>query len=140
MQLYSDGKAHPSFNIIGTDSGRISCSGPNLQQLPKAEEEDKYQIRSLFIGNECVVDENGDWVSDNVEEGYPLGCHVERKKIIAGDYNNLEMRVLAHFSLDKNLLEMFETGSDTHSSTAMLLFILDFFILYDKIILDAGII
>lgn len=125
VQLYSDGKAHPSFNIIGTDSGRISCSGPNLQQLPKAEEEDKYQIRSLFIGNECVVDENGDWVSDNVEEGYPLGCHVERKKIIAGDYNNLEMRVLAHFSLDKNLLEMFETGSDTHSSTAINMFELD---------------
>lgn len=44
-QLYDDGKAHPSFNIIGTDSGRISCSNPNLQQLPKADEEDKYQIR-----------------------------------------------------------------------------------------------
>lgn len=105
-QLYEDGKAHPSFNIIGTDSGRLSCSSPNLQQLPKADEEDKYQIRSLFIGS---VDENTG----------------KRKKIVALDFANLEMRVLAHFSEDKNLLEMFESGSDTHGSTAVNMFNLD---------------
>ena len=105
-QLYEDGKAHPSFNIIGTDSGRLSCSSPNLQQLPKADEEDKYQIRSLFIGS---IDEN-------------TGRH---KKIVALDFSNLEMRVLAHFSEDKNLLEMFLSGSDTHGSTAVNMFELD---------------
>lgn len=105
-QLYEDGKAHPSFNIIGTDSGRLSCSSPNLQQLPKADEEDKYQIRSLFIGS---LDENTG----------------KRKKIVALDFANLEMRVLAHFSEDKNLLEMFENGSDTHGSTAVNMFELD---------------
>ena len=105
-QLYEDGKAHPSFNIIGTDSGRLSCSSPNLQQLPKADEEDKYQIRSLFIGS---IDENTG----------------NRKKIVALDFANLEMRVLAHFSEDKNLLEMFESGSDTHGSTAVNMFELD---------------
>ena len=104
--MYEDGKAHPSFNIIGTDSGRLSCSSPNLQQLPKADEEDKYQIRSLFIGS---VDENTG----------------KRKKIVALDFANLEMRVLAHFSEDKNLLEMFENGSDTHGSTAVNMFNLD---------------
>lgn len=105
-QLYEDGKAHPSFNIIGTDSGRLSCSSPNLQQLPKADEEDKYQIRSLFIGS---IDENTG----------------KRKKIVALDFANLEMRVLAHFSEDKNLLEMFLNGSDTHGSTAVNMFNLD---------------
>jgi DNA polymerase-1 len=105
-QIYDDGKAHPSFNIIGTDSGRISCSEPNLQQLPKADEEDKYQIRSLFIGSVDPVTK-------------------KRKKIIACDFSNLEMRVLAHFSEDKNLLEMFATGADTHGSTAVNMFNLD---------------
>ena len=105
-QLYEDGKAHPSFNIIGTDSGRLSCSSPNLQQLPKADEEDKYQIRSLFIGS---IDENTG----------------SRKKIEALDFANLEMRVLAHFSEDKNLLEMFLNDSDTHGSTAVNMFELD---------------
>lgn len=50
-QLYEDGKAHPSFHPVGTDSGRISCSSPNLMQMPNAKEDDKYQIRDCFIGN-----------------------------------------------------------------------------------------
>ena len=102
-QLYDDGKAHPSFNIIGTDSGRLSCSNPNLQQLPKAEEEDKYQIRSLFIGSIDPVTK-------------------KRKKIVALDFSNLEMRVLTHFSEDKNLLKMFLNDEDSHGSTAVNMF------------------
>ena len=102
-QLYDDGKVHPSFNIIGTDSGRLSCSSPNLQQLPKAEEDDKYQIRSLFIGSIDPVTKN-------------------RKKIVALDFSNLEMRVLTHFSEDKNLLRMFLNDEDSHGSTAVNMF------------------
>ena len=102
-QLYEDGKAHPSFNQIGTDSGRLSCSKPNLQQLPKAEEDDKYQIRSVFIG------------SMNEETG-------KRNKIIALDYHNLEMVCLTHFSGDKNLSEMFANDDDAHGSTAVNMF------------------
>lgn len=102
-QLYDDGKAHPSFNIIGTDSGRLSCSNPNLQQLPKADEEDKYQIRSLFIGSVDPVTK-------------------KRKKIVALDFSNLEMRVLTHFSEDKNLLKMFLNDEDSHGSTAVNMF------------------
>lgn len=126
-QLYDDGKAHPNFNIIGTDSGRISCSNPNLQQLPKADEEDKYQIRSLFIGSEYLEDEDGNYVcevSEAPDEAFEH-CDVKRKKIVAGDFSNLEMRVLAHFSEDKNLLEMFANDSDTHGSTAVNMFELD---------------
>lgn len=104
-QLYLDGKAHPSFNQIGTDSGRISCSNPNLQQLPKADENDKYQIRSVFTGS---INENG-----------------ERNKIIALDYHNLEMVCLTHFSGDKNLTEMFANDDDAHGSTAVNMFNLD---------------
>lgn len=126
-QIYSDGKVHPSFNIIGTDSGRISCSNPNLQQLPKAEDEDKYQIRSLFIGSEYLEDADGNYVcelADATEQDLE-DCTVKRKKIVAGDFSNLEMRVLAHFSEDKNLLEMFANDADTHGSTAVNMFELD---------------
>lgn len=55
-QLYEDGKAHPSFHPVGTDSGRISCSSPNLMQMPNAKDTDKYQIRDCFIGK---MRENG---------------------------------------------------------------------------------
>ena len=105
-QIYDDGKVHPSFNILGTDSGRLSCSSPNLQQLPKAEDDDKYQIRSLFMGS---IDE----------------VTGKRKKIIASDYSNLEMRVLAHFSEDERLITMFKNGDDAHGSTAVNMFELD---------------
>lgn len=105
-QMYEDGKAHPSFNQIGTDSGRISCSQPNLQQLPKANEDDKYQIRSVFIGS---IDE----------------VTGKRKKIIALDYHNLEMVCLTYFSHDKNLSEMFANDDDAHGSTAVNMFNLD---------------
>ena len=101
-QTYEDGKVHPSFNQIGTDSGRLSCSKPNLQQLPKAEDEDKYQIRSVFIGS---INESG-----------------KRNKIIALDYHNLEMVCLTHFSGDKNLSEMFANDDDAHGSTAVNMF------------------
>lgn len=105
-QIYEDGKAHPSFNQIGTDSGRLSCSRPNLQQLPKAEEDDKYQIRSVFIGS---LDE----------------VTGKRKHILALDYHNLEMVCLTHFSGDKNLSEMFANDDDAHGSTAVNMFNLD---------------
>lgn len=93
-------------NFIASEVCVHNCSEPNLQQLPKADEEDKYQIRSLFIGSVDPVTK-------------------KRKKIIACDFSNLEMRVLAHFSEDKNLLEMFASGADTHGSTAVNMFNLD---------------
>lgn len=125
--IYDDGRVHPNFNIIGADSGRISCSTPNLQQLPKAEEEDKYQIRSLFIGGDYLEDDDGNYVCE-MKDATPTDlayCNVKHKKIVAGDFSNLEMRVLAHFSEDKNLLEMFANDADTHGATAVNMFELD---------------
>ena len=105
-QMYEDGKVHPSFNIIGTTSGRFSCSKPNVQQIPNADDGDKYQIRELFIGNM------------NEETG-------TRNKIISCDYSNLEMRVMTHFSKDELLMKMFNHGDDAHGSTAVNMFELD---------------
>lgn len=130
-QLYEDGKAHPSFNQIGTDSGRLSCSKPNLQQLPKAEDDDKYQIRSVFIGSPYVINKFTGAMFD-IEEyeidkyiNKPEDFTVKRKKIIALDYHNLEMVCLTHFSGDKNLSEMFANDDDAHGSTAVNMFSLD---------------
>lgn len=105
-QIYEDGKAHPSFNAVGTDSGRISCSSPNLMQLPNASDEDKYQIRDVFIGE---IDKNTN----------------KRKHIISIDYSNLEVRVIAHFSQDENLISAFLDGKDLHGNTAKMMFRLD---------------
>lgn len=103
-QLYADGKAHCSFNQIGTTSGRISCSSPNLQQLPKAHgDEDNYAIRKLFIGSIDPVTK-------------------KHKKIIAVDYSNLEIRCTAHLSGDPLLLDMFAHGKDIHGTTAINMF------------------
>ena len=113
--LYEDGKVHSACNIIGTDSGRISMSKINLQQLPKSLDEDesgfyelvkKYKIRDIFIGSIDPV----------------TG---KRNKIIALDYKNLEMMILAHFSKDKELMETFMSGGDAHNATAKKMFNLD---------------
>ena len=122
--IYPDGKVHPNCNIIGTDSGRISMSDPNLQQLPKAKDDDKYQIRSLFIGSEYYADDDtGEFVDEL--DGKIKTETIRRKKMIALDYSNLEMRVLTHFSEDENLLEMFLNKHDSHGSTAVNMFGLD---------------
>ena len=102
--IYDDGKCHPQYQPVGTDSGRISCSKPNLMQLPNAdEEEDKYLIRDCFIGS---VDENTG----------------KRNHIISIDYSNLEVRVMAHFSQDEGLIKAFNEGKDLHGNTAKLMF------------------
>lgn len=87
------------FISHNTDSGRLSASSPNLMQLPKAGEEDKYQIRSIFIG------------SKDEKTG-------KRKKIIALDFSNLEMRIITLLSQDPNLIHTFKEGLDMHGTTA----------------------
>jgi DNA polymerase I len=143
-QVYSDGKIHASFNQTGTTSGRLSSSGPNLQNLPRPvepvgdepprekfnseEEYDKaitvwekekteyefwsrYEIRDAFIPDVWVND-------DDVEDG-------EEDVIIAEDYSNLEMRILAHFCQDPLLLDMFKKNADVHGQTAVDMYKLD---------------
>ena len=127
--IYDDGKVHASFNQIGTDSGRISVSNPNLQQLPKAGENDKYQIRSVFIGSEYFKSKKTGKLYDTKKELFKaegkVKCVRKRKKILALDYHNLEMVCLTYFSQDKNLSTMFANDDDAHGSTAVNMFNLD---------------
>ena len=88
-----------SFISHNTDSGRVSASNPNMQQIPN--NGDKYNIRSVFI-------------ADN-----------EKESIISCDQSNLEVRVMAHFSKDENLINAFHNGLDLHGNTAKLMFRLD---------------
>jgi DNA polymerase-1 len=83
-----DGRIHASFRQIGADPGRMSCTGPNLQQVPKA-----HGFRSMFRA--------------------PAG-----RKLIKADYSQIELRIAAEISQDKELLAAFQRGDDLHTLTA----------------------
>jgi len=90
------GRVHTSFNQTVTATGRLSSSNPNLQNIPIRTEEGQ-RIRQAFIP----------------EKGYVF---------VAGDYSQIDLRVLAHYSQDKALLEAFRSGQDIHSRTAAEIF------------------
>jgi DNA polymerase I len=89
-------RIHTTFNQNGTATGRLSSSNPNLQNIP-SKTEDGMLIRGGFIA----------------EEGYSL---------VAFDYSQIELRVLAEISGDKELVEAYENGLDLHTLTAMKIF------------------
>ena len=93
------GRIHTSFNQTGTSTGRLSSSDPNLQNIP-IKTEDGRRIRQAF----------------EAPSGYQL---------ISADYSQIELRVIAHLSKDKNLLKAFKEGQDIHSSTASEVFGVD---------------
>jgi DNA polymerase-1 len=86
------GRVHTSFNQTGTATGRVSSSNPNLQNIPVRTEEGR-RVRRAFI----------------VPEGY---------KLLAVDYSQVELRILAHYSQDAALLKAFHEGQDIHRATA----------------------
>jgi DNA polymerase I len=90
------GRLHTSFNQTGARTGRLSSSNPNLQNIPIGEEFG-LRIRSAFVAEE-------DWL------------------LIAADYSQIELRVLAHMSEDARLIEAFSRGEDIHSRTAQEIF------------------
>lgn len=131
-QVY-DLEVEDCHNFIANEICVHNCSNPNLQQLPKAEEDDKYQIRSVFIGSLYGISKDGS-MTEIKGESYNVGdtfkqdgkeYEVKRKQIIAIDYHNLEMVCLTHFSGDKNLSTMFANDDDAHGSTAVNMFNLD---------------
>jgi DNA polymerase-1 len=86
------GKIHTSFNQAGTTSGRFSSSKPNMQNIPKGEK-DEFGIR------DCIV----------ADEGHIL---------IGADYSQVELRIMAHFSQDFNLMKAYNGTTDIHTITA----------------------
>lgn len=86
------GRVHASFNQTGAATGRFSSSDPNLQNIPVRTEEGR-RIRQAFIAP-------------------------ENYKIIAADYAQIELKIMAHLSGDEGLLKAFAQGLDIHKATA----------------------
>ena len=92
-----DGRVHTSFNQAVTATGRLSSTNPNLQNIPIRTEKGR-EIRKAFVPR----DEN----------------HV----LLAADYSQVELRIMADFSGDKTMIEAFRLGQDVHASTASKVF------------------
>jgi DNA polymerase-1 len=90
------GRLHTSYHQAVTATGRLSSSKPNFQNIPIRTERGA-QIRSAFIANK-----------ENV--------------ILAADYSQIELRIMAHISQDMNLIEAFNNNVDVHSATASQVF------------------
>lgn len=86
------GRVHTSYQQAVTATGRLSSTDPNLQNIPVRNEEGR-RIRQAFIA--------------------PEGC-----RIVAADYSQIELRIMAHLSQDKGLLAAFAEGQDIHRATA----------------------
>ncbi len=91
-----DGRIHTTYNQAVTTTGRLSSSNPNLQNIPIRTEEGN-KIRNAFTAG------NGGL-------------------ILSADYSQIELRLLAHISGDKNLIEAFTSGVDVHTLTASKVF------------------
>ena len=86
------GRVHTSYHQAGAATGRLSSSDPNLQNIP-IRSEDGRRIRTAFVA--------------------PPG-----RKIVACDYSQIELRIMAHLSGDEALVRAFESGADIHRATA----------------------
>ncbi len=90
------GRIHTSFNQTVTATGRLSSSEPNLQNIPVRTDEGR-RIRALFIASPGNI-------------------------LVAADYSQIDLRVLAHYSGDENLVRAFRQGEDIHRRTAAQIF------------------
>jgi len=93
------GRVHTSYHQAVTATGRLSSSDPNLQNIPIRTEEGR-RIRQAFIA----------------PDGY---------RIVAADYSQIELRIMAHLSADVGLLKAFKEGRDVHKATAAEVFEVD---------------
>ena len=86
------GKIHTSYNQTVTATGRLSSSNPNLQNIPIRDEDGK-EVRKAFVPDD--------------------GC-----LFLSVDYSQIELRIMAHLSGDKNMIDDFRSGYDIHAATA----------------------
>ena len=94
--LISEGKVHTTYNQMNTSTGRLSSANPNLQNIPVRNEEGK-ELRKLFKASPGNV-------------------------LVDADYSQIELRLLAHFSGCKELIEAYKAHKDIHSITASQVF------------------
>lgn len=90
------GRIHPKFHQLGTETGRMSCSSPNLQNIPVKGEMGK-EIRKCFIA----------------EDGFAF---------VSADYSQMELKIAAHLSRDLKMIKAFKEGKDIHILTASEIF------------------
>ena len=95
--LDNNDKVHTTFMQSITSTGRLASRSPNLQNIPVRDDEGK-TLRKLFVSS--------------FDSGY----------IVSADYNQIELRLMAHFSQDKLMLDDFNAGHDIHSATASKVF------------------
>ena len=94
--IQADGKIHTVYNQAATQTGRLSSSEPNLQNISVRDEEGR-EIRKAFLPEEGCV-------------------------LVSSDYHQVELRILAHMAKVPNLIKAFQNEMDIHSQTAMDLF------------------
>lgn len=93
------GKIHTSFNQTVTATGRLSSSNPNLQNIPIRDDEGR-EIRKAFVpDDDCIF--------------------------FSADYSQIELRIIAHLSEDKNMIDAFLSGHDIHAATAAKIYKID---------------
>ncbi len=109
-----DGRIRPHFMQTVAATGRLSCTEPNLQNIPIRTEQGR-MIRKAFVSESSKNEMNDDDSHDNNNKG-------KRKILIGADYSQIELRVLAHLSGDKALIDAFNHGEDIHKLTAMKVF------------------
>ena len=93
----SEGKIHAHFQQTVTATGRLSCTEPNLQNIPVRQELGR-MLRKVFTASD------------------------EEHILVGADYSQIELRIMAHLSEDPALIESFENGKDIHQSTAARVF------------------
>jgi DNA polymerase I len=98
-EVAPDGRIHATFNQTVARTGRLSSDAPNLHNIPIRSEEGR-QLRRVFIPAEGM-------------------------RLLVADYNQIELRVIAHLAQDPGLIEAFSTGADIHRTTAARIFGVD---------------
>ncbi|MFT6442540.1 MAG: DNA polymerase-1, partial [Salibacteraceae bacterium] len=100
LLVHADGRIHTTYNQIMTATGRLSSEAPNLQNIPVRTERGR-EIRKAFIPRD------------------------DKHTLLASDYSQVELRIMASLSGDKGMIEAFKNGEDIHAATAAKVFGVD---------------
>ena len=108
------GRVHTSFNQVVAATGRLSSSDPNLQNIPIRTDEGR-EIRSAFISSKQMILSPAVGEERHAQEGSSW-------KLLAADYSQIELRILAHYSQDSSMCEAFDRDEDIHTLVASQVF------------------